>query len=164
LIKILIETCASGYLVNNSCSESRHSLFAGSPCSSDSECALLNSSGNVVGYSECSCGYNGGGYSYCALSEGDQEFINIMNTFQYILLRSFNCHTLLRFGPCKYIYNDEYMDYQRALKKYEMYPKLVFNDPCIKKIFTSEYWTLFSGEIGAKIIVILLIFVEFCLL
>ena len=95
-----------------------------------------------MGYSECACGYNGGGYSYCALSEGDAEFINVINTFQYILLRSFNCHTLLRFGPCRSLYDDEYLDYIKAMKKYQMSPTLVFNDPCIKKIYTSDYWSL----------------------
>ena len=128
--------------MNNTCAESRRSQFPSSPCSSDSDCSLVNSAGKVVGYSECSCGYNGGGFSYCALAEGDDEFINIINTFQYILLRSFNCHTLLRFGPCKYLYNDEYLDYQRAVKKYQMSPTLIFNDPCIKSIYTNAYWSL----------------------
>lgn len=125
--------------------ESRRSLLAGIPCSSDSDCVLINSTGQTVGYSECSCGYNGGGYSYCALVEGDDEFINVKNSFQFLLLRSFNCHTLLRFGPCKYIYNDEYLDYIKAVKKYQMYPQLVFNDQCIKQIYTVDYWELSEG-------------------
>lgn len=112
----------------------------------------MNSSGYVVGYSECSCGINGGAFSYCSLTEGDPEFLNIMNTFQYILLRSFHCHTFLRFGPCKYIYNDEYTDFQRAIKKYQMYPQLVFNDPCIKNIYTIDYWKLFGDKLTMTVI------------
>ena len=139
-------------------------MFAGSPCSSDTDCALLNSLGAVVGYSECSCGYNGAAFSYCALSEGDDEFINVINTFQYILLRSYNCHTLLRFGPCKYIYNDEYMDYHRALMKYSMSPQLVFNDDCIKKIYTSDYWNLYNMKFSFSFMLMLMILISHILI
>lgn len=122
-------------------------MFPGIPCSSDSDCKLVNSTGDVVGYSECACGYNGGGYSYCALSEGDDEFRQIINSFQYILLKSFGCHTLLRFGPCKDLYQEEYKEYVKAKAKFEMYPQLVFNDPCIKRIYTKDYWDLGTGEL-----------------
>lgn len=130
--------------MNNTCVESRKSVYPGIPCSSDMDCALINSTGHTVGYSECSCGINGGGFSYCALAEGDTEFINVKNTIQFLLLRSFNCHTLLRFGRCKYIYEDEYIDYMKALKKFYMYPKLVFNDQCIRNIYNIDYWKLCS--------------------
>ena len=113
----------------------------------------------MVGYSECACGYNGGGYSYCALAEGDDEFIDVINTFQYILLRSYNCHTLLRFGPCKYLYSDDYLDYQKALTKYQMSPQLVFNDPCIKAIYTSAYWNLFLENLKYRHIFLIIGFI-----
>ena len=62
------------------------------------------------------------------------------NKFAFIIARSYRCHTRLRFGPCSHLYHDEYLDYQIAAKYFEMYPYLVFNDPCIKKVITWDYW------------------------
>ena len=116
------------------------------PCSNDEECILVNDSNIKVGNTECQCGFNGGGFTYCKLSEGDQEFREIIKSFQFILLFGYECHTSLRFGPCHLIPNEEYISYKRATRKYEMYPKLVFNDPCIKNVYTSDFWEL-SGKI-----------------
>jgi hypothetical protein len=112
------------------------------PCSNDEECILVNDSNIKVGNTECQCGFNGGGFTYCKLSEGDQEFRDIIKSFQFILLFGYECHTSLRFGPCHLIPQEEYITYKRATKRYEIYPKLVFNDPCIKNVYTSEYWDL----------------------
>lgn len=136
------ETCYSGYIQNETCSEGRKSKFPGIPCSSDEDCALINSKGESAGYSQCACGINGAAFSYCKLSEGDAEFRDVINKFQFLLLRGFDCHTMNRKGPCRHIYNEEYIDFEKARLKYENYEKLVFNDPCIKQIYNYDYWSL----------------------
>lgn len=82
------------------------------------------------------------------MAEGDEEFQKVKDTFAFIVARGFYCHTALRFGPCKHIYNDEYVDYQIALRYFQNYPQLVFNDDCIKAQITQEFWTFMGAERG----------------
>jgi hypothetical protein len=82
-----------------------------------------------------------GGFTYCTLSEGDDEFLDMKNKLAFILGTSFNCHTSLRFGPCRHLYDDEYLDYQIAERYFRMYPQITFNDPCIQKVITWDYWS-----------------------
>eukprot|EP01015_Nassula_variabilis_P019240 TRINITY_DN3225_c0_g1_i2.p1 TRINITY_DN3225_c0_g1~~TRINITY_DN3225_c0_g1_i2.p1 ORF type:complete len:292 (+),score=27.05 TRINITY_DN3225_c0_g1_i2:3-878(+) len=90
------KTCASGYVKDKKCKKGRISQYKGRPCDNDQDCALVDGDGNTIDYSECSCGYNGGGFTYCQLAEGDDEFQEAVNKFQFILFRSYGCHTLLR--------------------------------------------------------------------
>eukprot|EP01016_Furgasonia_blochmanni_P002956 TRINITY_DN11156_c0_g2_i2.p1 TRINITY_DN11156_c0_g2~~TRINITY_DN11156_c0_g2_i2.p1 ORF type:complete len:351 (-),score=24.41 TRINITY_DN11156_c0_g2_i2:120-1172(-) len=132
--------CKSGRIVDDKCALPRISVIKGRPCEADEDCALVDANGNPQGYSECQCGYNGGGFTYCSLAEGDSEFQDMLDKFQFILFRSAGCHSLLRFGPCKNIYTDEYVDYMKARRYFEMYPQITYNDQCIRKIYTWEYW------------------------
>lgn len=66
--------------------------------------------------------------------------------FAFIVARGFYCHTSLRFGPCNQIYDDEYTEFQIALRYFEMYPQVVFNDPCIKSTIMKEFWDYVSGR------------------
>jgi hypothetical protein len=34
----------------------------------------------------------------------------------------------LRYGPCQYLYDDEVLNYHKALKYYEILPEITFND------------------------------------
>ncbi len=91
-----------------------------------------------------------GGFTYCTLSEGDEEFSQMKDKFTFIVSRGFYCHTLLRFGPCSHIYDDEYRDYQIAIRYFKQYPQLIFNDPCIQRNINYEFWR-FAG--GLKLVV-----------
>jgi hypothetical protein len=85
---------------------------------------------------------NAGGFDYCPLAEGDSEFSEILLALEWIVATSYSCHTSLRFGPCHALYHDEYIRYQKAVKYFQMYPLLVYNDPCIKEAITYAYWGL----------------------
>jgi len=104
------------------------------------------SNGSDAGHTTCECGFNAAGFSYCMLSQGDEEFTQIKLKFEFVIATSIFCHTLLRYGPCRYLYADEYQEYIKAKRYYEMYPQLVFNDRCIKKIYTNDYWSLFRAN------------------
>ena len=49
----ITEACASGYVKDIKCEEARKSLHKGRPCDIDTDCALVNSKNDVIGYSEC---------------------------------------------------------------------------------------------------------------
>lgn len=141
------KACASGFIRNGTCAPALTSQIKGRPCTSNADCISYDpSQKKLVQYGECSCGYNGGGFTYCTLSEGDEEFLDMVNKLAFIVGTSFNCHTSLRFGPCRHLYDDEYLDYQIAERYFRMYPQITFNDPCIQKVITWDYWSfLLSG-------------------
>ncbi|KAL4441759.1 hypothetical protein ABPG74_008756 [Tetrahymena malaccensis] len=134
--------CASGYISKGACAQGLSSKSSSRPlpCSSDSDCLLVDSNGNDAGNTQCQCGFNPGSFSYCKLSEGDQEYQNVLQTFLFVLNTNFHCHTSLRYGPCKYIYNDEYIAYNKAIQLFQMAPQVTYNDFCIQKAFTWNYW------------------------
>ena len=72
---------------------------------------LVDQEGKLAGYSECQCGYNAGSFSYCSLAEGDIEYLNMINMFKWILYTNSRCHTSLRYGPCRWLYDDEVKAY-----------------------------------------------------
>ncbi|EGR29277.1 hypothetical protein IMG5_159710 [Ichthyophthirius multifiliis] len=117
------KACASGYIKDNKCQKGLQSkdIIRPKPCQQDLDCELVDDKGKVQGYSECQCGYNPGSFSYCKVAEGDPEYLDMLNKFQFILYTNFNCHTSLRYGPCKHIYDDEYNDYHAALQKYQQF-------------------------------------------
>lgn len=138
------EACGSGYIDDGYCAWAPSSLIKGDPCSSDGDCVFVDSSGTNHSLGVCTCGYNGAALAYCTLAQGDSEFETLLDAAQYIMQRNINCHTLKRFGPCKDIYDDEYLDYWRAKMYYEMYPEVQFNDICVKEIYTWDYWKYYS--------------------
>ena len=153
--------CASGYIQNGQCYPALKSKYKGRPCTNDDECVAYNHLGELVQYGECQCGYNGGrnkhmlhiyllnklgGFTYCTLAEGDEEFSQMKDKFTFIVSRGFYCHTRLRFGPCNQLYDDEYREYQIAIRYFKEYPQLIFNDPCIKKSINAEFWRFAGGE------------------
>ncbi len=93
--------CETGFIQNGTCQEGYISKYKGIPCTDDSDCVLLRKNGSRAGYSECKCGINGGGYSYCALAEGDDEYRKVIHAYDFIQVGNIYCHTLLRFGPCQ---------------------------------------------------------------
>lgn len=151
----MAEGCYSGFIQNNTCWPAPISKFKGRPCSRDQDCILLDSNKTEVGYSQCPCSFNGGGFTYCSLSQGDPEFRLIWRNFQFVLQRNWDCHTKARYGPCKYLDSAEYIAYQKSKLYFEQYPSLVFNDPCIKNIFTYEYWNLHSSLLQLQIVITL---------
>jgi len=80
-----------------------------------------------------------------------------LNKFAFIVARSYNCHTSLRFGPCRHLYSDEYEEYTIAKKYFEMYPIVTFNDDCIKRTITWDYWKHFlsGSRLGLEIVLLL---------
>jgi len=138
--------CASGYIENGQCYPALTSRYKGRPCTNDDECVAYNHKGELVQYGECQCGYNGGGFTYCTLAEGDPEFSQMKDKFAFIVARGFYCHTRLRFGPCNQLYDDEYREYQVAIRYFREYPQLIFNDPCIKRSINTEFWNFAGGE------------------
>ena len=55
------------------------------------------------------------------LSEGDSDYIQMINAYDFISINNIYCHTLRRFGPCDSIKNDDYLNYNKAYKYFEMF-------------------------------------------
>ncbi|CAD8090466.1 unnamed protein product [Paramecium primaurelia] len=153
------KACYYGYINpnNGTCQNGPHSLTKSKPCETDTDCILLDSDQKLYGYSECQCGFNAGGFSYCSLAEGDPEYLKILELFQWLLQVNQYCHTILRYGPCSSLYLDEYIDYQKAVKFYELQSQIMFNDECIQKIYTDEYWGIHSNRLYILLIILLLL-------
>lgn len=150
--------CESGYVKDGKCYPALVSRYKGRTCATDDDCEAYNYKRELVQYGECQCGYNGGGFTYCTLAEGDPEFQQMKDKFAFIVARGFYCHTSLRFGPCKELYDDEYRDYQVAIRYFKQYPQLVFNDACIKSTINSEFWDfLGAGKIEVHTLLLALI-------
>ena len=134
------DACFSGYLKDGKCENALQSRFHGQPCTYDEDCQYINDDQEVIEHGICTCGFNAGAFSYCPLAQGDPEFLAYLRAFQFILLGNIECHTLRRFGPCKYIESAIYREYLMALKLYVDFPKLMMNDDCIAKIINWDYW------------------------
>ena len=106
-------------MANGKCAAAPISKYKGVPCTNDTDCPLAWANGSSAGNSKCECGFNGGGYSYCALSEGDSEYRDVIKAYGFMEIGNIYCHTLLRWGPCEgAIHNDDYVRYNGALKKF----------------------------------------------
>lgn len=69
------EACSSGYMQNGTCQTPPKSTVELRTCSSNNDCITQFPDGTTIaGYSQCQCGTNGGGYSYCSLVEGDSVY------------------------------------------------------------------------------------------
>lgn len=66
----------------------------------------------------------------------------MISMFNYVLMSNSKCHTLLREGPCEYIYQEEYIRYQRLKLMFERGPELVYNDECTRLTLNHWYWQL----------------------
>jgi len=132
--------CESGYIKDGKCGAGLISKNKGQPCSMDEDCEFVDSENKVIGTGKCECGYNAGAFSYCALGTGDSEFSDMLRAFKYITVNNYYCHTNRRFGPCPYIYEEDYQDFMKAKTKFEKAPVLIMNDICTAKNINYFYW------------------------
>lgn len=134
----------SGRIKLGKCASGLVSRDAGQPCTSHEDCAFIETGEDgdetIASYGICTCGYNPGAYSYCTLTTGDIEFGLMTAALKFLNARNSGCHTSKRQGPCKDLWDDEYLDYQYKLMKYQDYPLLIGNDICVAKHFTWNYW------------------------
>ena len=113
-------------------------------CKSDDECDAKNSKGDVLEGS-CECGYNGQGRAYCAVTIGDnagQTYLQYMKKF-YQWGYANKCNTDRRYNTeCFRLSNYHEADEMiHAALYYNFHPQLQDNDSCVKKIYTSNYWS-----------------------
>ena len=157
------DTCKSGFIKDKKCENGPISKFKGQPCSSDDECNYVNFNDEIIMKKKCQCGFNGGAFSYCPLSQGDSEFLEMKRSVLFIIASNFFCHTLRRFGPCEFIRNEEIKEFLIKKEKYDNFPKLVMNDVCVGKTINWSYWKYFlkTDIFGFKIFEFILIFLLF---
>ena len=77
------EACLTGYIdpFFGYCSDGPVSEVKARPCNNDGDCLLLDTTGRLVGYSVCSCGFNAGSFAYCNLAQGDKEYLDMISAF-----------------------------------------------------------------------------------
>lgn len=157
------ETCKSGFIKDNKCEEGPISKYKGQPCSSDNDCIYVNSKNEDIMKKKCECGFNGGAFSYCPLSQGDSEFSEMKRSILFVIASNFFCHSLRRFGPCEFIRDQEIEEFLLKKERYENFPKLVMNDVCIGKTINWSYWKYFLmiDLLEFKVIGVLLTFLFF---
>lgn len=115
-------------------------------CSSFEDC--ISQTDRFVGgyyYSNCTCGYNPSGNSYCQLLPGDQPYLRYLKLIQ-IWLESpklNNCNTQRRFiSPCMAEYFADYLELSYQYYYVGLYPMLQGNSDCIKDVMTTSFWSL----------------------
>lgn len=145
--------CESAACFNNgiddrgTCVPAPKSAKFGSTCLTSNDCVATNSL-NQTFVGQCQCGYNLQGYKYCSAFPGDapgEKFSsNVVSLYKLSMFSM--CHTSLRFstdcfdmvssmtGKNADIYFSAYLNYTN-------FPMYVENDECVRKVFTSNFWS-----------------------
>mmetsp|Transcript_15591 Transcript_15591/g.28348 ORF Transcript_15591/g.28348 Transcript_15591/m.28348 type:complete len:697 (+) Transcript_15591:1267-3357(+) len=117
-------------------------------CTADSDCVGKNSAGEVF-TSECSCGYNMYGHSYCDAFPGDEPWLIFLDIYKYISVTNSVdiCHSADRYSATcldalqsKSNYNSK--DSASVLHyNATSYYSFLDNDQCVKSTVNSYYWS-----------------------
>mmetsp|Transcript_28047 Transcript_28047/g.27734 ORF Transcript_28047/g.27734 Transcript_28047/m.27734 type:complete len:336 (+) Transcript_28047:78-1085(+) len=96
---------------------------------------------------QCICGLNGFGDSFCSLAPGDEPYLNstLWLTKWYTSKAINMCHTSMRTGKlCMQTYwdYDSYTAFQYFAAYSQNYPLYQFNDQCVRNIYTNAFWEL----------------------
>jgi hypothetical protein len=145
-INYLCETGACGFY-NNSwlCLPSLTSRNAlPQICGNDGDCIVKKNDAFSSYSTDCECGFNPIGVSFCKLAPGDKPFKSFMKYMKtWLTSKSSNCHSLTR-DSLKCISefsNTEFFAYlQYYYLQVMMFPSVQMNDDCIKEVFTGQYW------------------------
>ncbi|MEL6803440.1 MAG: hypothetical protein AAFO91_06640, partial [Bacteroidota bacterium] len=117
-------------------------------CSSFKDCPITSSTSTLAGYSECSCGFNSSGYSYCQPVQGDAEFVNYYRSLMYMTIDNYLCHTMARFGHCDAILEDIWRIFKTNELYYEHGPVYKMNDMCVAK---NVNWSFYRFYVEASV-------------
>ena len=114
-------------------------------CTASSNCTGVLNGALVV--SQCVCGYNPYGTSYCAPFIGDPPGQTMLISWNFALKKSGVCNTarrgssdcMKRIGMLK--------NTTQATLGFYRYPLYIANDACIKEIYTPEYYSVVDGGV-----------------
>lgn len=149
-INYLCQTGACGSVNNSWVCLSNLTSNGGYPklCGNDGDCVVISDKMFPTYSTNCQCGFNPIGGSFCNLAPGDkpfQTYINYMIT--WFKKSSLKCHTLVR-DSLKCIQQNTNLNNYAFIQYYRyqvlMYPYVQMNDDCIKEIFTRNYWDAYT--------------------
>lgn len=143
-ISLLCSTGAcygSGY--SGVCTTAPVSTMAlGTPCTFNGQCTGKNSVSQSF-TSQCTCGYNNGGLSYCQPFLGDAPgvaFLKQMKTYFKSTGAVNMCQTARRFSiDC---YQNFGNNFTVAWLNFTQNPMYIGNDQCVKSVYTYDYWSI----------------------
>lgn len=106
-------------------------------CSSDYNC--MGTDGVYQYTSDCVCGFNSNGTSYCTLFNGDLQGQVYYTTWQQALVQSISvCNTARRFTNQCLLLTNYYSKVLTATWNFYYYPQMQNNDACVRGMITYE--------------------------
>ena len=96
-------------------------------------------------YQDCECGYNKEANAYCSLFVGDLHMKNYLSLLKKWLssLHAKKCNTERRYSlECikDHWKPQHYEEIHYAKLLVDLYPKLQNNEPCVKKVYTAQFY------------------------
>ena len=112
-------------------------------CTSNSDCESSYSGMSIT--SECECGYNQDGTSYCGLHPGDEAYQKLLKYYKNWLKGSDieGCNSARRFESLcmkDMLDEEDYWDLTYYYIYATQYPKTRNNDDCLKTIYNSKFY------------------------
>lgn len=112
-------------------------------CTKRSQC--IGKTEKSTYFTDCECGKNSNGTSYCTPFFGDLQYIRYINSFRTFMKSQAldKCNTERRFSnSCwKMTTGQNYTNLWFADYEYANYPYLVNNDACVKTVYFTDYYS-----------------------
>ncbi|CAG9313188.1 unnamed protein product [Blepharisma stoltei] len=125
-------------------------------CTSSVQCQGFN--GTNIFLSQCQCAYGTTQASYCQPFIGDILGTKLINWWVYASKKSNGkCNTVTRGSDTCLKKLNLYTDITEATWQYYNYSQILYNDACVKEIYTAQYWGLSHSKLIELTMLIILI-------
>ena len=140
--------CKSGWVnpETGRCSKGIMSLNKGKFCNSDLDCPTTDSSK----YAKCKCAVSAEGKSFCDIEGGDDEWLQVMTSYENYIDFTGHCHNAAGDDSCQF--EEYFKDWKCKQLKAELYVHFLDFPDCFDNLMKNhpifaEYWHYCKGHI-----------------
>jgi hypothetical protein len=124
-------------------------------CKSDKDCVGHVGGNNVT--SDCICGYNSNGNSYCTPFIGDLQGVVMLNSWNKALKKTAGCNTVRRSSDACMQMVGSFVNVTQSTLGFYNYPLYQGNDECVMIIYNNDYYLESGSYIQAFLLVFLVL-------